>query len=275
MEDDRKSRILLDVRRRRNCACRDATRPVRSQGNFNDRPPVPTRQQPSTHAKEGWCHRSRPEVVITHRDHHFRKVASADAQRTAGLPAGQDIAFPLAARGQQPVMPVIGVLNSGKEQLRPDQFDGLHRGLKEAAFLAGANVTIAYLGADNHYERLPGLAEEFVRRPVTVIAAVGGPVVALAAKAVTSTIPVVFSAVSDPVKSGLVASLNRPGGNVTGSAGFTIELDAKRYRTSDFRPLRHGCRSRCEAQQNRWAWSGAPRHRLPGLFVWSCRRHKR
>ena len=107
--------------------------------------------------------------------------------------AGAAIAFPLAARGQQPVMPVIGVLNSGKEQLRPDQFDGLHRGLKEAGFVAGANVTVAYLGADDHYERLPGLAEEFVRRPVTVIAAVGGPVVALAAKAVTSTIPVVFS----------------------------------------------------------------------------------
>ena len=142
------------------------------------------------------------------------------------LAGGVAIAFPLAARGQQ--QPVIGVLNSGKEQLRPDQFDGLHRGLKEAGFVAGSNVTVVYLGADDHYDRLPGLAEELVRRPVTVIAAVGGPVVALAAKAVTSTIPIVFSAVSDPVKSGLVASLNRPGGNVTGNAGFTIELDAKR-----------------------------------------------
>jgi putative ABC transport system substrate-binding protein len=89
-------------------------------------------------------------------------------------------------------------------------------------------VTVLYRGADDHYDRLPTLAAEFVRRPVSVIAAVGGPVVALAAKAATSTIPIVFTAVSDPVKSGLVASLNRPGGNITGNAGLTIELDAKR-----------------------------------------------
>ena len=115
------------------------------------------------------------------------------------LAGGMTVAFPLAARSQQAVMPVIGVLNSGNEQLRPDQFDGLHRGLKEAGFVAGANVAMVYLGADDHYERLPGLAQELVRRPVTVIAAVGGPVVAIAAKAATSTIPIVFSAVSDPV----------------------------------------------------------------------------
>src|SRR6185436_1676055 len=144
------------------------------------------------------------------------------------LAGGMTVAFPLAARSQQAGMPVIGVLNSGNEQLRPDQFDGLHRGLKEAGFVAGANVAIVYLGADDHYERLPGLAQELVRRPVTVIATVGGPVAALAAKAATSTIPIVFAAVSDPVKSGLVASLNRPGGNITGNAGFSIELDAKR-----------------------------------------------
>ena len=100
------------------------------------------------------------------------------------LLGGATIAFPFAARSQQSAMPVIGVLNSGKEQLRPDQFDGLHGGLNEAAFVAGANVTFVYLGADDHYDRLPGLAEELVRRRVTVIAAVGGPVVALAAKAV-------------------------------------------------------------------------------------------
>ncbi|MGH6710746.1 MAG: ABC transporter substrate-binding protein [Bradyrhizobium sp.] len=137
-------------------------------------------------------------------------------------------ALPVPARAQQPALPVIGVLNSGKEQLRPDQSDGLHRGLKEAGFVAGENVTVVYRGANDQYERLPGLAEEFVRRPVTVIAAVGGPVVALAAKAATSTIPIVFAAVADPVKSGLVASLNRPGGNITGHAGLTVELDAKR-----------------------------------------------
>ena len=141
---------------------------------------------------------------------------------------GATVVFPLIARAQQQAMPVIGVLNSGTAQLRPDQFDGLHRGLKEAGFVAGANATIVYRGADDHYDRLPALAAELVRRPVAVIAAVGGPVVALAAKAATSTIPIVFTAVSDPVKSGLVASLNRPGGNITGNAGLTIELDAKR-----------------------------------------------
>jgi putative ABC transport system substrate-binding protein len=131
-------------------------------------------------------------------------------------------------RAQQKATPVIGVLNSGPEQLRPDQFDGLHRGLKEAGFVAGANVTIVYRGADDHYDRLPALAAELVRRPVAVIAAVGGPVAALAAKAATSTIPIVFAAVSDPVKSGLVASLDRPGGNITGNAGINIQLDVKR-----------------------------------------------
>src|SRR5215470_867603 len=99
------------------------------------------------------------------------------------LVGGATVIFPLIARAQQSAMPVIGVLNSGAEQLRPDQFDGLHRGLKEAGFVAGENVTVVYRGADDHYDRLPSLAAEFVRHPVMVIAAVGGPVVALAAKA--------------------------------------------------------------------------------------------
>jgi putative tryptophan/tyrosine transport system substrate-binding protein len=95
-------------------------------------------------------------------------------------------------------------------------------------FAEGENLNILYRGADGHYERLPALAAELVVRSVVVIATAGGPVAALAAKSATNTIPIVFAAVSDPVKSGLVASLNRPGGNVTGNAGLTIELDAKR-----------------------------------------------
>ena len=115
-------------------------------------------------------------------------------------------AWPVAALAQQRALPLIGILNSGTEQLRPDQFDGLHRGLKETGFVAGTNVTVISRGAGDNYDRLPVLAAEFVRLPVAVIATAGGPVAALAAKAATSTIPIVFAAVSDPVKSGLVAS---------------------------------------------------------------------
>jgi putative tryptophan/tyrosine transport system substrate-binding protein len=137
-------------------------------------------------------------------------------------------AWPLTVRGQQPSLPLIGVLNSGPAKLREDQSDGLWRGLKEAGFAEGENLSILYRGADDHYDRLPALAAELVSRSVAVIATAGGPVAALAAKSATTTIPIVFAAVSDPVKSGLVASLNHPGGNVTGNAGLTIELDAKR-----------------------------------------------
>jgi putative ABC transport system substrate-binding protein len=142
------------------------------------------------------------------------------------LVGGVPLAFPFPAHAQG--LPVVGVLNTGKEELRSDQFDGLDRGLKEMGFVAGSNVTLVYLGADDRYERLPSLAEELVRKSVAVIATVGAPAAALAAKAATSTIPIVFTAVSDPVKSGLIASLNRPGGNVTGNGGLVIELDAKR-----------------------------------------------
>src|SRR4051794_3296777 len=141
---------------------------------------------------------------------------------------GGAAAWPLVARGQQLPRPVIGVLSSGPATLRDDQSEGLRRGLQEAGFTEGENLTILYRGADDDYDRLPGLANELSGRPVAVIATAGGPAAALAAKAATSVIPVVFAAVSDPVKSGLVASLNRPGGNVTGNAGLTIELDAKR-----------------------------------------------
>ena len=142
--------------------------------------------------------------------------------------SGAAAAWPLAVRGQQPSLPLIGVLSSGPAKLREDQSDGLRRGLKEVGFAEGENLTILYRGAEDHYDRLPALAAALVSRAVAVIATAGGPVAALAAKAATSLIPVVFAAVSDPVKSGLVASLNRPGGNVTGNAGLTIELDAKR-----------------------------------------------
>src|SRR6476661_1479148 len=141
---------------------------------------------------------------------------------------GAAAAWPLTVRGQQPSLPLIGVLSSGPAKLREDQSDGLRRGLKEQGFAEGENLSILYRGADDHYDRLPALAAEVVSRSVAVVATAGGPVAALAAKSATNTIPIVFAAVSDPVKSGLVASLNRPRGNVTGNAGFSIELDAKR-----------------------------------------------
>jgi putative ABC transport system substrate-binding protein len=138
---------------------------------------------------------------------------------------GGAAAWPAVARGQQTSLPVIGVLSSGPAKLRDDQSEGIRRGLKEAGFTEGENLTILYRGADDDYGRLPDLATELVSRGVAVIATAGGPAAALAAKAATSVIPVVFAAVSDPVKSGLVVSLNRPGGNVTGNAGLTIELE--------------------------------------------------
>ena len=137
------------------------------------------------------------------------------------------MAWPVAARAQ-PAMPVIGMLNSGPAQPRSDQIDGFYRGLRQAGFVVGDNVAVIQRGANDDYRRLPALAAELVRQRVSVIAAIGGPVAALAAKEATSTIPIVFAAVSEPVRSGLVTSLNRPGGNVTGSAGLASELDAKR-----------------------------------------------
>ena len=133
--------------------------------------------------------------------------------------------WPSLSSAQQPV---IGFLYSGTQKSLGEQYAAFHRGLGEAGYVNGQNVAIEYRGADDHYDRLPSLAEELVHRPVTVIVAAGGPASALAAKVATASIPVVFTIVADPVKSGLVASLNRPGGNVTGSAGLTSALDSKR-----------------------------------------------
>jgi len=137
------------------------------------------------------------------------------------------MAWPVAAHAQQKT-PIIGMLNSGPPQPRSDQIDGFYRGLSQVGFVVGTNVSVIQRGANDDYDLLPTLAAELVRQRVNVIAAIGGPVAALAAKQATTTIPIVFAAVSEPVRSGLVASLNRPGGNVTGSAGLASELDAKR-----------------------------------------------
>ena len=136
-------------------------------------------------------------------------------------------ALPLSAQQQAP--PVVGFLTSGSlASLNKDWAEGFRRGLGESGFVEGQNVTIQYRAADDRYDRLPALAAELVRNHVGVIVAAGGPVSALAAKKATDTIPIVFTTIADPVKSGLVASLNRPGGNATGMAGLTSELDVKR-----------------------------------------------
>src|SRR3984893_10126006 len=142
------------------------------------------------------------------------------------LAGGAAIAWPLVAHAQQPTMPVIGFLRSTSLAVSTPMVTGFRQGLTAAGFTEGQNVAIEYRYADNQLERLPGLVAELIRLPVAVI--VANTIAALAAKAATTTVPIVFATGSDPVVDGLVASLNRPGGNVTGVSFLAGLLGPKR-----------------------------------------------
>ena len=143
------------------------------------------------------------------------------------LLGGAAVAWPLAARAQQRAFPVIGLLSSRSPATDAPLIAVMRQGLNETGLVEGRNFTFDYRSAEGQYDRLPALAEDLVRRQVAVIVSFGGEVVAMAAKAATTTIPIVFAGGTDPMRSGVVASLHRPGGNITGVSAFQIELEPK------------------------------------------------
>ena len=143
------------------------------------------------------------------------------------LVGGSVAGWPFAARAQQPAMPVIGFLHSTSPDGYTDNLRAFRQGLKDSGYVEGENIAIEYRWAENQTDRLPALAADLVRRRVAAIVSGGAPASITAAKA-TTTVPIVFMVPEDPVRLGLVASLSRPGGNLTGVNFFAVELAAKR-----------------------------------------------
>src|SRR5262249_53094576 len=143
-----------------------------------------------------------------------------------GILGGAATVWSLAASAQE--KPVIGFLNSGSADAYPDRITAFHQGLRQLGYISGENVVVVYRWAFGQYDRLPAFAAELVERRVSVLVATGGEPAALAAKSATSTIPIVFAIGGDPIKLGLVASYNRPGGNATGANILAAETDGKR-----------------------------------------------